>query len=59
MKLTKNDILNAHKVCCPSWVNPKNEEERGLLDDGRCGSGYKKCDGKCWYMKTFKKLLDF
>lgn len=56
-KQTKKDILNAHKACCPSWRGPK--EGNAYLDDGRCGSGYTECDGKCWYMRTFKKLLQF
>ena len=52
-----NQILNAHKATCPSWVPNKPKEERGLLDDGRCGGGHHTCDGNCWYMKTFKELL--
>lgn len=56
-KLTMNQILNAHKATCPSWVPNKPKEERGLLDDGRCGGGHHTCDGNCWYMKTFKELL--
>lgn len=54
-ELTERDILNAHKACCPSWVGPR--EKKSYLDDGRCGSGSYECNGDCWYMKTFRKLL--
>lgn len=56
---SKKEALEAHKKCCPYWhIREKRQHEYGLLPKPViCGAGEEECNGKCWYMKTFRKTL--
>ena len=56
---SKKEALEAHKKCCPYWhIQEKRQHEYGLSSKPViCGAGEKECNGKCWYMKTFRKTL--
>lgn len=55
----KKEVLEAHKKCCPYWhIKEKRDHEYGKSSKPViCGAGEQECNGKCWYMKTFKKTL--
>lgn len=51
-------ILWAHRLCCPYHHNYIGDKVQGIPKPLPCGLGHEKCDGDCWYMETFKKVLD-
>lgn len=59
MDKTKYDaILWAHRLCCPYHHDYIGEKVQGIPKPIPCGSGNKECNGQCWYMETFIKVLE-
>lgn len=55
-------ILNAHKMMCPYWVIDMGKVTPNLTymcdHTIQCGANHKECNGECWYMKTFRNVIE-
>lgn len=54
---TLDQVLEAHKKCCPYYSIQMEKGELYMGEPIKCGSGNIKCNDKCHYIREFKKQL--
>ena len=57
--LTLDQAREAHILCCPYYTKKMGEPASDGLQKtyNYCGAGHRYCDGNCWYLSHFNRVL--